>query len=177
MANLKFCSYIAAAGQEDLCSHVESITSTNRIISFPRGTETIIVYCPPPLFPLNDGISLLLLHFRGEKRKLRRESRERKRADTGQSSTAATSRWAADQTVRSNSRFLELCWNHVTIRAYTAAKRQHGQQCQPWHWEFTSRCTVSALFKLVKSWCMENGIKPPAFQARDFICHGTGSYT
>lgn len=48
MENLKFWSCIAAAGQEDLRSHVESITSTNRIIRFPRGTETIIVYCPPP---------------------------------------------------------------------------------------------------------------------------------
>lgn len=67
MANLKFRSYDAAAGQEDLCAHVESITFTNRIIRFPRGTETIIVYCPPPLFPLNDGISLLLLHFRGKR--------------------------------------------------------------------------------------------------------------
>lgn len=74
MANLKFWSYIAAAGQEDLCSHVESITFTNRIIRFPRGTETIIVYCPPPLFPLNDGISLPLLHFRGK----RESSGERK---------------------------------------------------------------------------------------------------
>lgn len=68
--NLKFWSYIAAAGQEDLCSHVESITFTNRIIRFPRGTETIIVYCPPPLFPLNDGISLLLLHLRGKRESL-----------------------------------------------------------------------------------------------------------
>lgn len=73
MANLKFWSYIAAAGQKDLCSHVESITFTNRIIRFPRGTETIIVYCPPPLFPLNDGISLLLLHFRGKRESLERE--------------------------------------------------------------------------------------------------------
>lgn len=68
LANLKFWSCIAAAGQKDMCSHVESITSTNRIIHFPRGTETIIVYCPPP--PLNDGISLLLLHFRGKRESL-----------------------------------------------------------------------------------------------------------
>ena len=76
IANLKFWSCIAATGQEDLCSHVESITSTNRIIRFPRGTETIIVYCPPPLFPLNDGISLLLLHFGGKRESL--GERERK---------------------------------------------------------------------------------------------------
>lgn len=38
-----FWSYIAAeaaaAGQEGLCSHVESITFTNRIIPFLHGTE------------------------------------------------------------------------------------------------------------------------------------------
>lgn len=53
-----------------MCSHVESIAFSNRIICFPRGTETIIVYCPPPLFPLNDGVSLLLLHFRGKRESL-----------------------------------------------------------------------------------------------------------
>lgn len=94
---------MAVAGQEDLCSHVESITFTNRIICFPRGTETIIVYCPAPLLPLNDGISLLLLYFRGKRESLV------ERADTGQSSTAATSRRVADQTIRSNSHFLDFC--------------------------------------------------------------------
>lgn len=79
MANLKFWSHIAAAGQEDVCSHVESITFTNRIIRFHRGTETIIVYCPPPLFPLNDGISLLLLQFRGKRESLGEGERERKK--------------------------------------------------------------------------------------------------
>lgn len=35
------------------------------------------------------------------------------------------------------------------------AKRQRSQQCQASHSEFTSRCTVSTLFKLVKSWYTE----------------------
>ncbi len=155
----RFWSYMAVAGQEDLCSHVESITFTNRIIRFPRGTETIIVYCPPPLLPLNDGISLLLLHFRGKRESLG------ERADTGQS-TAATSRRVAEQT--SNGRFLDLL---------CSCKRQESQQCQLWQSEFTSHRTVATLFKLVKSWYMENDIKPPTFQVHDRIRHGTGSCT
>lgn len=75
----------AAASQEDLCSHVESITLASRIIRFPRGTETIIVYCPPHLFPLNDGLSLLVLHLRGK-----RESQGRGKGQT--QGTAAPNR-------------------------------------------------------------------------------------
>lgn len=65
--------------------------------------------------------------------------------------------------------------NYPGLRS--VAERQESQQCQPWHSEFTSRGTVSMLFKPVKSWYTEHGIKPPAFQARDFICRWTGSCT
>lgn len=79
----KTSAFGVAAGHKDLHSHVESATFTNRIIRFPRGTGTIIVYCLPHLFPLNAGISLLLFHLRGKKEK----AWDKERAYTGQRSS------------------------------------------------------------------------------------------
>lgn len=58
-----------------------------------------------------------------------------------------------------------------------SCERQESRRSHPSHSEFTSRCSATALFKLVKGWYTENDIKLPAFQARRFICHGTGSCT
>lgn len=142
---------------------MESITFTNRIIRFHRGTETIIVYCPPPLFPLNDGISLLLLQFRGKRESL--GERERERADTGQSSTAATSRRAADQTVRSNSRSLDPCWNHLTIRAYTLQwrKGRGANSVKPCTQSSPAAAPSQHCSSSLKAGTRKNDIKPPRF--------------
>ncbi len=174
MENLRFGSYIAAAGQEDLCSHVESITFTNRIIRFPRGTETIIVYCPPPLFPLNDGISLPLLHFRGKRESLgERKGRYGTEQRCGHQPTGGGPN-RKKQRPLSGSLFKPP--NYPGLHP-VAVKGRRASSVRPCAHSSPAIVIVSTLFKLVKSWYMENDIKPPAFQARDFICHGTGSCT
>lgn len=108
----KTSAFGVAAGHKDLHSHVESATFTNRIIRFPRGTGTIIVYCLPHLFPLNAGISLLLFHLRGKKRK------HGTRKGHIQDSAAASSWLAANRTRRSKAATFWISSNHQTIEDY-----------------------------------------------------------
>lgn len=108
----KTSAFGVAAGHKDLHSHVESATFTNRIIRFPRGTGTIIVYCLPHLFPLNAGISLLLFYLRGKKRK------HGTRKGHIQDSAAASSWLAANRTRRSKAATFWISSNHQTIEDY-----------------------------------------------------------
>lgn len=98
----------------------------------------------------------------------------KERADMGQSATAATGRWATEQTVTEQPpRF----WISDETAEWSGSrpavmKRRLSQQCHPRAAALTPWCRS----KLVKAGTRKNDIKPLAFEkACHFICHGSGS--